>query len=254
MNNKKIMILAVILGILTALSLFFYINKVEQTYKNVPMAKVIVAKAAIPAKSELAADKFVLKSMPRDFVNEGMATSLEQIKGAISKVEIGAGEVVLLNKIVKKSDAGSGLAYAVPEGKRAMSIPITEVTGVADLINPGDRVDVLATVEVPNSEITVDQQEKTKTITSVILQDVTVLSVSQKTDITTVEEEAQKEKEKSTKSSTKTLTLAVTVAEAQDLTLANERGSLRVLLRSPIDVGKVQNKYVDLKQLEAKGR
>ena len=53
-------------------------------------------------------------------------------------------EPILPMKLAGK-DAGSGLPVVIPEGKRAVSVRVNDVIGVAGYVLPGTRVDVLAT-------------------------------------------------------------------------------------------------------------
>jgi pilus assembly protein CpaB len=94
--------------------------------------------------------------------------SLKQYAGLVAIVPIKKGEQISLNKI---SEAGirTGLSPQVTPGKRAVSIPVSETSGVSKLVKPGDRVDVIAIVD-PGGK-------KELKISRTVLQDAVVLSV-----------------------------------------------------------------------------
>src|SRR5690606_36281457 len=104
-----------------------------------------------------------------------------------------------------------GLTFSIPPDKRAVSVGVNEVIGVAGFVKPGDRVDVLATF---------DRNFSGQDMTTTILQDVQVLATAQETESDPEKAEV-----------TTTVTLAVSLDEAERLTLAEERGTLRLVLR-----------------------
>ena len=104
-----------------------------------------------------------------------------------------------------------------------MSIPIDAISGVADMLQPGDRVDVLTVV----SAIT---RTKKKEIYSVVVLQNIILAVGKNIDPKNKVSSSEQEQQ-----GTKTVTLAVTVEEAQSLFLANQQGVIRLMLRSPVD-------------------
>ncbi|MBC7324510.1 MAG: Flp pilus assembly protein CpaB, partial [Moorella sp. (in: Bacteria)] len=132
-------------------------------------------------------------------------------------------------------DPSQGLAFLVSPGKRAATIAVNDVSGLAGLLRPGDRVDVAGTVDVPLGSAR-------ETVTSLLIQNVHVLAVNQFADPSPV-----KSSNKSTQ--TQTITLEVTPQQAQTLILAAERGSVRLLLRSPGDEAEVALPSVRLENL-----
>ncbi|MCO5386705.1 MAG: Flp pilus assembly protein CpaB [Desulfosporosinus sp.] len=114
---------------------------------------------------------------------------------------------------------GSTAALTVPNGKRAVAIPIGLVSGVGYAIRPGDHVDVLVTIDINDS----NANTQAVTVTTLAAQDVLVLSVGE-----TLKEEKNKVE-------TKSYTLALSVPQAMAVTLGSEKGSLRLLLRNPVN-------------------
>lgn len=129
-------------------------------------------------------------------------------------------EPLLAAKLAAK-EAGGGLPLAIPEGKRAVSVEVDEVVGVAGFVLPGTRVDVLATV-MPNTN-------RSETTTRIILQNIPVL---------TADQSYQQDPEEDPKVVT-VVTLLVSPDEAEALTLAATEGKIQLALRNMLDVDSV---------------
>jgi pilus assembly protein CpaB len=145
-----------------------------------------------------------------------------------------------------------GIAAKIPADKRAFSIYVTDVTAVGELIQPGDMVDLLVTVEAGSFQDGRGVSEEI--ITKTVLENILVLAVNQtsskhrqaaagdmkqaaagsvfKTDTQAVNRK---------KDPIKTLTVALTPPDVQKLNLAQEIGNLSAALRSSFDEGKEEN-------------
>lgn len=218
MRPKLMIILAVILALLATGMCYFYlqgaIEKADQTEK----AQVVKAKVEIPEDTEIRREMVELVKVPVDSIHSRALRSLDDVVGLIAQDAIIAGEQVLQDRVVKKGDIKAGLPYQIPAGKRAFTVAVDEVAAVGWHLKPGDYVDILGTVQVP---------EKGK-VSVVVLQDVPVLAVGKDMQVT-------REEGKEVKTEVKTVTLAVTIQEARPLMLASEEGKMRFALRSPVD-------------------
>ncbi|MCA1491865.1 Flp pilus assembly protein CpaB [Ensifer sp. NBAIM29] len=128
---------------------------------------------------------------------------------------IDPGEPVLTSKITGAGERAT-LSAALDPGKKAISIRVNDVLGVAGFVRPSDRVDVLLTRVVRNQEKNSDE-----TFVDVLLQGVKVLAVDQTAD-----------ERKDEPSVVKTVTFEVTTPEAQRLTLGANIGTLSLALRN----------------------
>lgn len=221
MVNKKLIITAVLLSFLSTMSIFFYLKKVESRATDKTYRKVVVAKLDIPAKTTVTSEMVQIKGVPQDFVHEAAMTKVEEVVGQISAGNIYAGEQIITKKIITAKDNDKGLAYVIPAGKRAVSVPVNDVSGVAGLIKPGDQVDITATLDLDGQNIGRVVQ------TSFVLQKILVLAVNKNleengTNITGNEKQ-------------QTVTLALTPEQAPSLIIASEKGSIRLLLRNHTD-------------------
>jgi Flp pilus assembly protein CpaB len=113
-----------------------------------------------------------------------------------------------------------------PSGKRAITILIDSLSAVGGLINPGDNIDIIAHLNMPNP---LNMEQPTETVTSVLFQNVKVLAVGAnfKPLGDALVYEAQQ------KSRSLNVTLALNPDEAALLTFAQRNGKLQMTLRSP---------------------
>lgn len=215
MNSRVLLILALTLGLITSGLVFGYVNRLsQQTNTRERMVAVLVAAKHLPPKTVLQADMLQMQKVPLSFAHPEALSDVRQAVGRIVKEPILPGEQVAQSRLLAEGER-PGLTYAIPPGKRAMSVAVNEVIGVAGFVKPGDFVDILGTF---------DEEFAGRDLTATILQNVQVLAISQ--DMET------KENEKARVSTT--VTLAVRPDEAEKLTLAEERGHLRMALR-PLD-------------------
>lgn len=237
MSNKKILLLAVIFGLLTALALNFYLQQVKDSATRRQTKKIVVAVAAIPAKSIVTKEMVALQDVPLDFAHASAVTDVDQAVGSIARAEIVAGEQVLKEKLLPQKSSIGGLSNLIPLGMRAVSIPVSDVTGVSGLIMPGDRVDLIGTVDVevqvPANAATGQAQasEQKATVTHVLMQNVEVLAVGKNLQPATTTEKGEKKAE----GSSATITLAVPPEKMQAVAMILEKGKVSVALRSPAD-------------------
>jgi pilus assembly protein CpaB len=111
--------------------------------KAEPVARQIVtASMNIPARAHITAPMVTVTSRPADQVQSDALGNPNDAVGQMAAIDIPAGGVLTAGALTKPTPVPVGLQ--VPPGMRAISIPIDMVKGVAGLIKPGDRVDVLS--------------------------------------------------------------------------------------------------------------
>ena len=111
-----------------------------------PMSEVLVAADALPAGMILKPQHLRWQIWPAQTVAEGYFVKakgdMQAAVGSVVRNGIGKGEPILEARIVRPGDRGFLAAILTP-GMRATSIPINATSGIAGLIFPGDRVDVI---------------------------------------------------------------------------------------------------------------
>jgi len=219
MRNKLVIVLALVFGLLTSYLVLTYLQEVKAALDDNEYVEIVVANQDIPVNTVVSASMVSMKKIPFQYVHSQEITDNSEVIGKILLVPVNSGESIMKNQVIDQGDKKEGLAYLVPKGKRALTVPVDEVSGVAGLIKPGDKVDVIGTVAIGENQ--------PKTYTLMVLQDIEVLAVGKLMD--------KSANEKNTAVETKTVTLAVSLAEAKPLMMASQRGVIRLMLRSPVD-------------------
>src|SRR5713226_7360152 len=135
---------------------------------------------------------------------------------------ISAGEPITLSKVASASGA-EGLPSTIEIGKRAISVPVTDQSGVAGLIQPRAHVDVLFTKPGSMAEA----------VTTTILEDIIVLSIGRTTEATSSATTAANTQ--TVRPTTQAATLLVTPEQARKIELAKNQGKISLALRNPLD-------------------
>lgn len=226
MKNKLLLILAVIIGLAAAGGIYLFLDNMKKTYEaNGNFVKVVVAHQRIPARTQITAQMIELKELPEKYINERAAVDSKEVVGKIAKSDILPGEQVLRDKLAKDKETTDGLSYLLQTGKRAVTVAVNEVSGLAGLVRPGDRVDVLGTFDIQGAV----GQEKSS-ITTLLIQNVDILSTDQSTNPAAGSSQDGKKA-----APAHTITLSVSPEQAQSLVLCSEKGSIRLILRPATD-------------------
>jgi len=128
--------------------------------------------------------------------------------------------------------AETSFTSSVLKDHRAITIPVDQVSGVAGLIQPRDRVDVLATMQYSGAARPSGSTGTTETMT--VLENVRVLAVDNRSaQYASIPDRLRREG----RSGYTSVTLLVTPEEARILTLAQSQaqGMLMLTLRNPMD-------------------
>lgn len=228
MKNKKLLLVALILAAITAVTVYQYLEKVKTTARLDTWKRVVVAAKDIPARTQITPDMLKEVDFPADYVHPRAIITQDSALGQVTLAPILTGEFLLTEQLAWPSDPKQGLAFRLAPGKRAVSVAVDEITGVAGLLNPGDRVDVLATININEG----GAAGMNKTLTIITVQDVEVLAAGKRMDEIRTDGKTEPVE-------TKTITLAVSTDEIRPLVLASEKGSIRLALRSPADRNRV---------------
>lgn len=214
---------------MAALLLGGFFGKKEATAAPGPvvnMTEVLVAAKDFDVGHAVTAEDLKWQKWPNDAVAPAFVTKdidpagLENMVGSVARTVVFAGEPATSTKLVK-AETASFMAAALTPGMRAVSVEISEETGAGGFILPNDRVDLIVTAEVSNSEGSASGiQSRT------LLQNVRVLAVGQTFRDSGGEGEGA---EKTV--SAKTATLEVSPAEAELLQLSARGGRLSLALR-----------------------
>src|SRR5260370_13168135 len=196
------------------LTWFYYANAVAP--KQEKTLRMVVATHDMPMGTLLKKSDFkVVKYQEKD-VPEGSIFQLVAAENRGLMVTLNTNEPVLQGKLSDMTTV-EGVSSTIDRGYRAVSVQVTDVSGVAGLIQPGSRVDVIFTRPGSMAEAT----------TSTILQNVKVISTGRTVALgQAVDPRAPK---------SPTVTLVLLPDDAQKLELAKSQGKISLSLRNPLD-------------------
>lgn len=196
-------------------------------------ATVVVAKKDIPKGTTIIAEMLDSKIVPKEYLQPQAVNYPERIVGMITLVPISSGEQIALTKLTssKQTSSGSSLAMATPIGKRAVAVPVDNISSLMGMIKTGDYVDVIALIPVP--AIGPDGKQVMQMGVLPIFQNVLVLAAGRELGRQSDEESRYGKSE--TGSSVPLITLALSPQEASLITFVQEQGKIRLVLRSPAD-------------------
>lgn len=248
---KIIAILVLIFGVVLAGGAIYFASTyfeeferrmAQQQPQGPKMVNIVVAKATLPYGTVLSGSKHLRwQAWPEESLPQGAFTDAKALLGDKSQPkeqrrrvvlrQIEPGEPILASKIT-----GFGgqqrMAMQLTEGRRAFSIRIDPISGVAGFINPGDRVDIIMIRNIGGGNLE----------SKVVMQNVLVIAVDHDTN-----QEANRPK------NARTATVEVTPSDAQKLTLAQHLGRLSLTLRAidnhELAEGEEPPEAVDVKDL-----
>jgi len=181
---------------------------------------VLVASGDLPTGTFVKPEHLRWQSWPNDNVADSYLVrgkvNEDYVVGAVVRRGIVAGEPISIGRIVKPGDRGF-LAAVLGPGFRALAVPIDAASGIAGLIFPGDRVDVILSHSVAGPT----QGQAARRAAETVLTNVRVLALDQRVDDQNGDPKLAK-----------TATLEVTPKQAELLAVARELGHLSLSLRS----------------------
>ena len=176
----------------------------------------------------------MLKTTPylKESLPEGHFRKLPDITGRVLISPVKANEPITVHKLAPNSIETGGVAAVLKPGKRAIAVKGDKVIGISGFINPGNRVDVLVTVEDPKKK-----EDKTKTI----LENILVLATG-----TQIQENGKGEP-----APVDVYTLEVDPEDGEKLALAATEGRVQLALRSTLDTETVLTTGVTIPKMLA---
>ena len=218
LSNKKLLAIAVVLSLMTAILVYNYLKAVTTGQNAQQGVTVIVAKVDIAPKTKITPEMVSAVKVPPEFIQPGAVTSLDKVVGAVVREQIVSGEQVSERRLIREGKS-VGFTGIIPRDKRAVTVAVNEVTGVAGFVKAGDYIDVV---------VTFDAATVGDNVSHVLMQNILVLAANRDTEIGVT---AAPGKESPKEISKGTVTMAVTPDEAAKLTLAEEKGKIRLELR-----------------------
>jgi pilus assembly protein CpaB len=216
MNARRIpLLVGILLALGTGVLLVNYLGSLRAATPTVAMKTVVLAAADIPARAQITATMLTTTQRPATETDPDSLTDPHAAVGKFSLITIPSGSVLTAAKV------GTADAFALPSrlpiGMRAVSISIDRVKGVAGLIQPGDRVDVIAVPPRTGNETP---------RAAAILRGVLVLAMGNELEMARATPSPDNQ-------NLTTITLALTPKQVDLLAAADMYTALRLALRPP---------------------
>jgi pilus assembly protein CpaB len=221
MNRSRLLMiggLALAVGLLVAFSVYNKLRTSPGSNSSEREVRVVVAADDVLVGIKLDAHDVRVISLPQSATPPGAFSDPSKVLGRGAVLPISKGEFILPSKLAALN-AGGGLPSLIPPGMRAVSVRVNDVVSVAGFVQPGTRVDVMATG---------NQGAGNERQTTTVLENVAVIAVGKSLD-RNASSEAQ---------TAPVITLLVSPDDAQKLALVSQEGRIQLSLRNPLDTKK----------------
>lgn len=178
---------------------------------------VVYAAMDIPYGQAIERRHLDIKMVPNDLVPTNGIGDPAEVEGMIPTQDILAGDVLRLERLSDHHE-GATLAALIDPEKRAFTVRVNDVVGVAGFLLPGNHVDIIATKNE-------GKNVKAKTV----LRAIKVLAVDQKART-----------DKNDPIVVRAVTLELTPKESEELAKAREEGRIQLTLRNPLSEDELQ--------------
>jgi pilus assembly protein CpaB len=218
MNRNRLLIIFGAAWVSAAL-LTWFLYASTKAPKTEKMSEVVAAAHDMPAGTVLKeADVKKVKVVDRDLPK----TAIRDIQLVVRRpllFPVNANEPLSAAKVASVTGP-EGLPSTIKHGMRAISVPVTDASSVAGLVQPRARVDVLFTRTGSMAEA----------VTTTILEDVEVMSIGRNTEVSSAQTDPR-----AARPQAQAATLLVTPEQARKLELAKNQGKISLALRNPLD-------------------
>ncbi|ALL66636.1 Flp pilus assembly protein RcpC/CpaB [Paraburkholderia caribensis MBA4] len=183
--------------------------------------KVVIASADMSLGQRVSPEMLKVSDWPAGSVPAGTFNDVKKLEGRVLKTSLARGEPVLEAKLSPVGTVG-GLSAVINEGKRAITVRVNDVIGVAGFALPGNYVDILVNTEKDNKDGAATGRDQN--ISKIVLEKILVLAVAQEVG-----------RDETKPKVVDAVTLEVTPEQAEKIDLARSIGSLSLVLRNQVD-------------------
>ncbi len=180
--------------------------------------KIVVAAVDVNLGQRLTPEMLKLSDWPADALPAGALQDPLKLSGRVLKSSVLRGEPLSEAKLAPAGTLG-GLSALITEGRRAITVRVNDVIGVAGFALPGNYVDIIVNTQKESDAGTRDQN-----ISKIVLERILVLAVAQEVG-----------RDETKPRVVNAVTLEVTPEQAENLDLARSVGTLSLVLRNQVD-------------------
>ena len=182
--------------------------------------KVAVAFVDISLGSRISPEMVQMVDWPKNAMPPGAFNDIKQLDTRVARTSMQRGEPIMEGKLAPPGTKG-GLSAVVADGKRAMTVRVNDVVGVAGFALPGNFVDILVNTQ---DEGVKSSNNKDQTISKIVLERILVLAIAQESS-----------RDETKPKVVNAVTLELSPDQAERLDLARSVGTLSLVLRNQID-------------------
>jgi pilus assembly protein CpaB len=182
------------------------------------IVKVAVAAVQIPWGTKLSVDFVQMRAFLVESLPEGYFADPQALADRVLITPMDAGDIILESRLAPTGVTSGGISAVIAPGNRAIAVKGDKIVGLAGLIKPRDRVDVLVTINDDRGG------RKDDPVTKVVLENVLVLAAG-----------TQIQKDETGEYPVDVYTLEVSPDDAERLALASNEGKLHFALRNALD-------------------
>jgi pilus assembly protein CpaB len=244
LNPQRLLIVGVVLGLLAVVLLNVYVGRVRASQTKLPFL-ALKPDVGLAAGEVLTRDMLRTVALPEGYEQllsyalPADASTVEWIRDRRVTQDVPEGSFLMHQHFLVDDESEDHLAITLEPGHRAVTIPVSPRTAVAYFIEPGSRVDVLATVErevEPAAEAAAPASRRKERVamTRTILQNVKILAVDQA--------RTRGNYLKVVERGFRTVTVEATPLQAEAIVFALDHaaGDLTLVLRNPGDDAEAQ--------------
>ena len=155
-RSKVYIAVGIVVALLVAATVYIALQASGLTDQGeVEMRQVVVAAVEIPGRKEISETDVVMRSVPVDPINDTAFIGIDEVLGRVTSVPIGAGQLLTPN-VLASTEAGATFSILKPGEEydpsmpdlRAVSMTVPDDRAVGGTLQPGQPVDLIATMTV----------------------------------------------------------------------------------------------------------
>lgn len=176
---------------------------------------VVVAQTDLLKGARLSSSSVAVRNIPMEFAHSSAISpeNFERADGQALAFNVKAGEMILWGLLEPRKPPT--FSARLEAGRRAITVPVDEINSISGLLEPGDLIDLIVTLDQDGKKVTVP-----------LMQTVQVLATGQR---------AVDDPKSGERKIYSTVTLDTDPKQAQNVIAARETGRITALLRNPQD-------------------
>jgi pilus assembly protein CpaB len=212
-------LLMIVLAVVAGLAAMTLATRWLSMQSTIATHRVAVAAADLSVGQPIGPDQIRIVEWPAGSVPSGAFASKDALKDRVARTNLLRDEPIVEARLAPKGTRG-GLSAVIADGKRAITVRVNDVVGVAGFALPGNYVDVIVNTRDERG----DKRDRDDMVSKIVLEKILVLAIAQ---------EASRDETKP--KVVNAVTLEVSPDEAEKIDLARSVGTLSLVLRNQVD-------------------